>query len=442
MSNLKRRYLLVGIGLGLLILIIAIALKSPPKQSTNQNKRTKVEVMTLEEQHVAPIITGYGRVAPKHVWQAVAEVSGRLIFRHPQLETGRLLPQGTRLLAIDPLEYQLQLAQAQANFNATQAKLTQLDQQQQNLNTSLEIELQRKVLSEQEYARKKTLKNKNLVSSSELESQKLALLAQTKQVEELQNSLKLLPDDRKVTQAQLSVDQAKLEDAERRLQKTEIVLPFDARIAEINIEQDQVVNMSAVMLTAYELGTAEIKAEVAIHDMRALANSLHQMPQNQRLPSIEKLELTAEIRFEAGDEEFSWPAKVTRVAETVNPNNATLGLYLEVEQDFHQIDLLRRPPLTKGMFVTAHIHGQPSKHLVVSEKVIHQNMLYQVTKDNRLKKHSLKVLFRTPKHVAIETNLTAGDRIVVNDIIPAIDGMALSIIQAPDSNDSQQGGAQ
>ncbi|MCG9748316.1 HlyD family efflux transporter periplasmic adaptor subunit [Shewanella sp. Isolate8] len=428
--NNKKRYLLVGVGVGVLAILLAVLLKPSPSLVAGYDKARAVEVTPLTQQAIAPRVTGFGRVEPKHVWQAVAEVGGKVLYRHPQLETGRMLPKGTLVLEIDPLEYQLKVAQAQASMHATQAQLTRLDQQEKNLNTSLKIEQQKLVLAEQEYQRKLTLKKRNLVSSSELENQKQSLLAQTKLVEDLQSSLKLLPDDRKVSEAQLSVDMAQLQDAERRLNQTKVVLPFDARVSDINIEQDQVVAAGAVMLVAHRLGTAEIKAELSLQDMRALVSSLVQASQPRSMPSIDEFGLQAEVSFQAGNHSFSWPAKVTRVAETVNPNQATIGVYLEVEQDFNQMDLLLRPPLTKGMFVSAVISGKPKPHLVIPERALRSDHIYLMDAEHKLVIKPVEVLFRHQQLVAITGDLKAGDTLVLNDLIPAIPGMSLKPVTA------------
>ncbi|WP_299791039.1 efflux RND transporter periplasmic adaptor subunit [uncultured Shewanella sp.] len=439
MTSNKKRFLLPGILAGVLILVLAVVLKPSPPVVEGYDKARAVDLFTLEQKELAPRIKGFGRVTPKHIWQAVAEVGGKVIYRHPQLETGRMLPEGTLVLEIDPLEYELKLAQAEASLNSTQAQLTRLDQQERNLNSSLEIEKQKLILAEQEYQRKLTLKKRNLVSSSELESQHQSLLVQTKLVEDLQNSIKLLPDDRKVTQAQQSVDVAQLEDARRRLKQTKVVLPFDARVSDINIEQDQVVALGSTMLVAHQLGTAEIKAEISLQDMRTLVGSIKSIPEEHSLPSFELLELQANVEFQVGSNRFSWPAKVTRVAETVNPNQATIGIYLEVEQDFRQLKPFSRPPLTKGMFVSALIYGQSKPHFSVPEKALHGDKLYLMDQDNKLVIKPVTVLFRNGEEVAIQAEVAAGDKVVLNDLIPAIQGMSLKEVSSGASqNDAER----
>jgi multidrug efflux pump subunit AcrA (membrane-fusion protein) len=431
--TVNRKFLLLpGLLLGLLILVLAVKLKPAPELALNYNPARLVELQALSKQEVAPETLGFGRVEPKHVWQAVSEVSGRLVYRHPQLETGRLLPKDTLLLEIDPLEYQLKLAQAQANLNATQTKLSRIDKEARNLATSLQTEQKKLTLVQQEYQRQQILKEKNLISLSAIENQQQALLTQQKLVHDLESAFELLPDDTKVTVAQLSVDQAQLEDAQRQLDKTRLLLPFDARIAEVNVEQDQVVTMGSLMLVAYQLGQIEVEAQMSLKSMNTLRMSIENSPIAAQLNSIEDLQLEAEVRFQTADIHYQWPARVTRVAETVNPDQATVGVYLEVDQAFPELKLLERdrPPLTKGMFLSAYIQGYASPQFVVPEKALHGDRIYLMNADNKLQIETVKVLFRSTAGVAVTGNLNEGDQLVLNDLIPAIPGMSLRTAEA------------
>ncbi|MBQ4889034.1 HlyD family secretion protein [Shewanella sp. MMG014] len=443
MTSLKRRYVFPGIAAGFIILFIAIAMRSSPELEAGHDKSRLVEVINLDKQQSMPVIKAYGRVAPKHSWQGIAEVGGKIIYRHPELETGRLIKAGTLVLAIDPLEYELKLAQAEANVNAAEAQLIQLNQKEVNLETSLQIEKQKLTLVDQEYLRKQALNVKNLISKSELETQKQALLAQRNLVQDLNSSLSLLPDDRKVTQAQVKVNQALLNDAQRQLNNTRFTLPFDARIAEVNIERAQAVTNGSVLFEAHQLGAVEIKAELSLQDAETLISSISGIPRDTAsLPSIEKVNFDAYVEINMGQNHHQWQAKLTRIADTINPDQATIGFYLEVEQDFNDMDLVKRPPLTNGMFVTAYIHGYPSEQFVIPEKALHGDQIYVMDLEGKLQIIKVKVVYRTDKGVAIESlsttaPLTQNMQIVTNDLIPAIAGMSLKVAQQNSQSDEE-----
>ncbi|MBB1488526.1 efflux RND transporter periplasmic adaptor subunit [Oceanospirillum sediminis] len=438
MIKSKSLLFFVGVALGVVALAIAVSSRETPELRQKADRSVLVETQPLTRQSVAPEVTAYGRVMPKHDWRAVAEVKGRVIYRNPELENGRFLTAGTLLIEIDPTEYRLQEAQAQASLNATQVKLARMNQEEQNLNTSLKLEQQKMLLTKQELKRMRDLHRKKLISDSDLEQQEQNYFNQLKRVQDIENSLKLLPDDRRVTQAQLKVDQLQLEDTRRNLAKTRIILPFDGRISAISIEQDQVVALNETMIEAYKLGQVEIRAELAIENMRSLIMASGFTGTQGQLPAIDRLPLTAEVHFSSADKRFSWPARVTRIADTIAPDTATIGLYLEVNQDYRQLNLPEQPPLTKGLFVSAVIQGPEQSHYLVPEKAMHGKTLYLMTADQTLTILPVRILFRNSQGVAIRASIPDGSSLIVNDLIPAIEGMKLRPVNRTISDASEQ----
>ncbi|MFT6925115.1 MAG: multidrug efflux pump subunit AcrA (membrane-fusion protein) [Psychromonas sp.] len=419
MTSNKKRFVFPGIILGVVVLFAAITLKPSPKSQENVDKARLVEVLVLSKQNSAPEVKGFGRVSPKNSWQGIAEVSGKIIYRHPALESGRFVPKGTLVLAIDPLQYELKIAQAQANLNSSQVQLGRIDQEQQNINASLSIEQQKLSLSVQEYKRQSSLKERNLISSSNLEKEKKTLLAQRYLVRELTSRLELLPDDKKVIQAQISVNQALLAETQRQLENTRFILPFDARIADVNIEQAQAVSSGAVLFEAYQPDIMEVEAALSLQDANTLRASISSTFDDQS-GSVERLNLKASVELLIGNKTHSWPAKLTRIAEKINPDQATVGFYLEVTQNMSDKQLL-----TKGMFVTAKVQGFASPQFLVPEKALHGSRIYVMDKANKLRIKPVTILFRNDQGVAVSGEINAHERLILNDLIPAISGMSL-----------------
>lgn len=428
MNNNKKRLLIPGLVIGILVLMASVQFKSAPNVQENIDKARLVEVLSLTLIDSAPEIIAYGRVEPKHSWQAISEVNGKVIYRHPELESGRLLDAGTLVVKIDPLEYQLKKSQALANMNMTITQLTRLEQQEQNLRASLNIEKQKLTIENQEYQRKLELKKKKLISNSEVESQNKSLLVQSKLVQDLSSALSLLPDDKKVAQSQLNINQAVLDDALRQLQNTQITLPFDARIADVNVERAQAITIGNIMFEVHQLGKVEIKAQLSLKDAEVLMTSVHRSSfLNDKLPNVEQLGLSAYIELQMGTKIHQWPAILTRIAENINPDQATIGFYLEVKQDFKRLDLSQKPPLTKGMFVRAHLQGFISQQFIIPEKALHGEQVYIMDENNKLSIRDVQVQFRNNQGVAINGQLNTNEKLILNDLIPAISGMSLRV---------------
>jgi hypothetical protein len=437
MTRLKKRFLIPGVLVGIIILVFSIMFKSSPSVQPNVDKARLVSVQSLARQKNAPTIVAFGRIEPKNSWQAIAEVSGKVVYRYPELEVGRLLPAGTLVLKVDPLAYELKQTQASANVNATNAQLTRLLQEQKNINASLAIEREKLALVEQEYQRKLSLQKKKLISSSDLEGQKQTLLIQKKLVQDLSSALSLVPDDTKVAEAQLNVNQALFIDAQRQLDNTRLTLPFDGRISAVNVEASQAVSVGDVLFEVDKLGVVEVKAELSLQDAEILMSSVGNQAEIGTLPNVENLGLKADITLQIGKKVYQWPAKLTRVAGSIDPEQATVGFYLEVEQDISQLDMAKKPLLTKGMFVTANIQGFTSAQFMIAEKALHGEQVYVMDENKQLSVRDVQVVFRNKSGVAITGDIKEGEFLILNDLIPAIPGMSLKTDVTADTEESR-----
>ncbi len=430
MIDLNRKLLFIpALMAGILILVLAVKLRPSPSSKPALERSRAVDVITLHQQPLAPQVTGFGRVKPKVEWKAISEVSGKVIFRHPELEKGRVLDAGTVILKIDPLDYQLTLAKAEADISSSEAQLAKLDLEEKNLKSTLKIEKNRLAISKKEVTRKEELRRKGLTSQSALDLEKQSYLASQKVVQDLESQLQVLPKERRVSEAQLQVNQSKVEEAQRSLSKTEIVLPIDARISSVDIEQNQVVNMQQTMLVAHGIAEIEVDAQVALHDMQALASSLnHYTAHADGRPRADQLALQASIQLASGQFVQQWTAKVARISDTVSANQATVGVILEVAQDYSQLSPETAPPLVNGMFVQATLEGQDNPHWVIPERALHGDKVYLLSDDNTLSIKPATVLFRREGLVAVQGDFIAEQQLVVNDLLPAVEGMALRVV--------------
>jgi len=427
--KLNRKLLLVpAILFGIMVLVVAIKWRPSPSVKAAASRERAVDVIQLQQQSIAPLVSGFGRIKPKVEWQAIAEVTGKVIYRHPNLEKGRVMDAGTVIVKIDPLDYELTLAQAEADLRSSQAQLAKLVQEEENLKSTLKIEKNRLVISKKEVARKEELRRKGLTSQSELDLEKQSWLSNQKTVQDIENQLFILPNERNVTLAQLYVNESRVAEAKRSLEKTVITLPIDVRISNVDIEQNQVVNLQQSMLVAYGIEKVEVDAQVALHDMQVLASSLTQYTAHaDGRPRADQLALTASIQLSSGSFQQLWPATVTRISDTVSVTQATVGVIIEVEQDYSALVPESAPPLVNGMFVEAKIEGQANLHWVIPERALHGDKIYTV--DNKaLKIQTVTVLFRRDGMVAVGGDLVDQQLLILNDLLPAVSGMAVKVV--------------
>ncbi|MEL7337134.1 MAG: hypothetical protein AAFN70_13130, partial [Planctomycetota bacterium] len=119
---------------------------------------------------------------------------------------------GEELLRIDPTEYKLTVAQLQADIQQANAQLVELDTKSSNYVASLELEKASLALSEKELERFRSMKQKNAASDSEVDAKEREVLNQRQSIQNLENSINLIPAERKSLQAALAVTQASRDD--------------------------------------------------------------------------------------------------------------------------------------------------------------------------------------------------------------------------------------
>ncbi|RBW64016.1 HlyD family secretion protein [Vibrionales bacterium C3R12] len=425
--KVNRKFLFFpALAVGVVVLVLAINLRPDLPTNPATDRARLVDTMPLELKSMAPVAIGYGKVTPKFEWKAIAEVTGKVVYRHPNLEKGQVLPKDTEIIRIDPLDYELKLTQTQADLKSSQTQLAKLSLEERNLQQTLGIEQNRLSLSKQELGRIENLRKKGLSSQSDVDQQTQSYLSQQKLVQDMKNQLQLFPDEQKVAQAVVRVNQSKVQEAQRSLDKTSIRLPRSLRIASVDIEINQVVNLQQTMVVGHGMDVMEVEAQLSIHDMHTLASSVGSFTRDDAgIPKPDMAFINAEIELNSGNLKAIWPAKVARISETVDVNQATAGVILEATQNYADLTPESLPPLVNGMFVQATIEGQQQPSWVIPERALHGNRIYLMSPESRLEIRTIEVLYRRDNQVVINGDIEQGVRLVLNDLLPAIDGMML-----------------
>ena len=403
--------------IGVLVLMFMAAGKEPPAKSERGEPKRTVRVIEVPMVELVAEAEGYGQVQPARVWTAVSQVAGRVTYIHPRLRDGEILPEGTELVHIDPKDYELALAQAQA-------ELAELDAQEKNARASLKIEKRNQTLAKKELERINSLVTKGTASQSKADETERAMLAYSASVQNLQNTLALVPSQRSVLEAKVAL-------AERNLGHTVIMAPYDMRVANLNVEADQYVPVGQSLFEGDAVDRVEIKAQVAMSSLRRLFIGRQNMQIDIHSLSEEFAELIAlepVVRLDLGNHVAEWQAEFVRFSDTVDPETRTMGVVVAVDRPFEKVIPGYKPPLSKGMFVNVIMRGRnATQRLLVPRSAVRANTVYVADQDDRLRRRPVKILFSQGDISVIEQGLEAGERVVVTDLVPAVDGMLLQV---------------
>ncbi len=433
---LQTRIMLPLIALvGLLIAVVII--KSTPEMTHSAMERPSIPVnfINVEQHTLQPEIIGFGTVAPDLDLQAKAEVTGRIVYVHPGLKKGEILPKGTLLLKIDDKDYLLQIKQAEADLLVNQANLSEMRLSIGNNQLELSLSLEKLKVRENEYNRKQKLSKTGAVSQSSLSAERQNLLQQKQEVQQLTNKKTTLPSQLKVMEARLAIAQAKLEKYRRDLHRTQVKIPFDGRISQVYAELDQYVSTGSALFDAVGLEKIIINAQFPLDQFRLFAqnfnrdnfqvNNVNQIPNMSSILSA--IQITAKVDEASGDF-TSWTGKVERFSDDIDPKSRTVGVIISVKDSYRQMSPGNKPPLLQGMYMQVTLQGKATDFMAIPRFSLHQGDIYTIASDDTLRRIALEEMQYKGGLILLKSTLSIGDRVITSDVFPAVEGMSVTPI--------------
>jgi RND family efflux transporter MFP subunit len=417
---------LIAIGLAVLL----VALRSGPERIESAAEQARVvRVYTVKRLDVVPRVLGYGSVRPARVWDALAEVGGKITYIHPKFEAGAVLQEGEVLVEIDAAEYRLLVSQREATLRTTEAQLAELDVEEQSLRSQIEIQRRSLELSENDLKRNVELVERGSVSESLMEQVERDVLAQRNQLQSLQSSLAAMPAKREQLESQRALNQAQLEDARIDLGKTRLTTPFACRIAEKYVERKEYVPPGTRIAVADSIDRAEVTAQLSLDQLYPLierGQPVSELRDADVRQVVRRLGLSAVVRVRSGSLALSWPAEVALLSPAVDAQTRTVGVIVAVDEPYAQARIGERPALVKGMFCEVELSGRARPGLVIPRAALHQDRVYVVNAEDRLESRPVKLEYAQRNFVVVAEGLSDGEHVVLSDLQPAIDGMLLA----------------
>ncbi|SIS89652.1 efflux RND transporter periplasmic adaptor subunit [Neptunomonas antarctica] len=417
------------------IAIAAYLIKSKPaiEHADTAMPPKSVDVITVRAIPISPHVTAYGTVEPSVSLKIKAQVSGKVSYLHPNLQSGASISAGTLVIKIDQQDSQISLNQSEADLRANQSALAQLDEEEKTTRRSLQYAKENLRVGEQELARIRDIWDKQLISRSTLDAEEQKVLQLRQSTANLQGTLNSYVSRRNAIQAQIERASEQVKGQTTTLGRTEIYMPFDARVGAVLIEKDEYVSVGTYLFEALATNRIEVNAQLPVQQMRTLVSSgLAEGNINIQGADLslilEQLQLVANVRLVGGSTEAVWAAKLLRFSESVDPVRRTLGVVVAVDNPYQKVIPGKRPPLIKGMFTAVDLYAPEYSALIIPRSALHEGRVYIANADQQLEIRPVSVQFQQGNLLVIDAGLNAGEQIIINDLIPVIEGMPLQPI--------------
>jgi len=420
---------LVMLGIG--IAGAAYLNKNKPTVERDESRLTAkvVDVMPIKMQPFRAHITAYGNVAPALTLEGKAQVSGKVTYVHPELKAGGSIVAGTTVVKIDPEDYQVSLDQTRADLSASEAQREQILQEQRNTQKALGLAQRNLKIGEKELARLTSLLDRGLIAASTVDDEAQRTLQLRQSLTDLEGQLATYRSRLNNADAQINRAKQQVKGQKTTLGRTEVNIPFDARINVANVEKGEFVSVGNTLFEASNIDGVEIQAELPMQHMQRLVSAMHGArlnlaPENS-VQLINDMHLNAQVRWVDGGNQATWEARVVRFAESVDPIRRTLAVTVAVDKPYEQVIAGERPPLLKGMYVAVDLYTPEYQALVIPRKALHEGRVYLANQANELEVRALDIHFKQGNLAIIRQGVKEGERIIVNDLTPVIPAMPL-----------------
>jgi len=434
------------------VLIYVFLIRTAPKPIPDDTRPAPrlVRVFRAEKGTRRLATTAYGTSRASQDWTAIAEVSGRAVAVDERFESGEILPAGSVLIEIDRTDYALAEERLLAEIKSQEAQIAELEQNEENLRRIADLQAQLVSVAEDQLKRLKGTPESSAVAKNLLDTAESTLLGYRTSWQETQNQLELMPVRRRLLETSLEASNVQLRQARRNLEKCSIVLAFDARCASKAVEVGQFVTVGERLGCFLALEKAEVVAMVEPRKVRALfprgieelgTLDLTEIDLGESL--FKKVEVPAEVRWGSGETSRVWHGRVARLASGLDPATRTIPVIVEVPNPYKDFAPGVRPPLVPDLFCEVTFKGALVDGVVIVPRDCLQEApalqgsasasaspngaeyCVYLLREGQLHVAKVGVLVLEKDHAVIERGIEGGDMVILTDLFPAAEGMAL-----------------
>lgn len=358
-----------------------------------------------------PEIRLYGQVEAGRAVDLRAAVGGDVIEIHPELAAGRRVEKGAVLLRIDPFAYEGALLEARANLASVRAAITEIDarltaEREQLLASDEQLELARSDLE-----RALALAASGTLTGKEVDNRRLILSQREQASSQRRNNILIAEAQRTQQQANAERLEWKVREAERRLEETALVAPFDGVISSESAEAGRAVNANEAVVSIYDDSALDVRF--------TLTNAQYGRMATDADPLLGR---AVELTWRVGGADYVWPAVIDRIGARVAADRGGVEVYARIEAADNPVSL--RP----GAFVALKVPDRLWPDTVrVPETAVRSADHVFVVVDGRLERRDVRLVAWDGEDAILDGDLKDGESVLVTRLTEASEGVRVRI---------------
>ncbi len=368
--------------IGIIILIVSIILtialvsnKEDAKIVSTQIERPLVKVSPLIQNTINATIQSQGTIFPANEIIITAEINAKVDWVSKKLDNGASFTEGDTLLRLDNRDYELVLISAKSNVL--------------NAKVNLEREQAEFELANKEWERIGSGQPSDLTLRKPQLAQAEAIWAASK---------------------------AAVEQAQRNLDRTVIIAPFNGRVRKKNINVGSSLFPGNSIATIYSTDFYEIRLPIADQDMPFTGLSFD----GQSIPLSKQLDVTFNL-----DNGSLCKGRIVRTEAEKDYKTKMVVLVsrIDLNKNFNKNNML-----AIDQFVEARITGIKLKNSIkIPRSMVRNSSVWVVDSDSKLRKRIVDIWRYEEKIAFLKNGITKGDNLLISRMNTLVEGMLVDI---------------
>jgi multidrug efflux pump subunit AcrA (membrane-fusion protein) len=419
---------LVGAVLGARWLVMT---RPEPKKKPREERAVLVEAQPVHRGDTRVTVRGNGTVIPAYSVDVMAEVGGRVVWKHPQLTTGGLVRKGDTLLRIDPRDYKLAVAQQKAALERTR--------------TEIALERGRAAVAAREWEMFSG-EGAKAPGNEELALRKPQLRAAELAIES----------------AEASLEQAKLQ-----LGKTTLTAPFDAVVRTNATEEGRLVMPQQVLAELVNTRVFMVAVSVPVDELQWLKIPGTNAPlltdeavreaydSDDPAAAFAEMSSLALVTQEVGQQVVQRPGIIVRMLGDLDPVGRMARLLVSIRDPLGRETAEQQAegggdgasrdenqlPILLGAYVSVELQGKRADDVIeIPWRTLREGDRVHVYDDGKLDIRQVEILRSSPESVLVQRGLSDGDMLITSTLTAPVQGMDLRLVSERDPEAPPAGG--
>ena len=381
----------LGCGAAIATYYLKTTPQAKPRKRVPSTLTVQVESVKYASHQV--VINAMGTIIPAQEITLTSQVKGEILAISDNFVPGGFIDKGEPLLTIDPTDYRLSVLQHSSEVAKAQSDLA--------------LEMGNQMISQKEFE----------ILGEKISATEKRLILRQPQLNHKKATLKGV--------------QAKLDQAELDLARTQIDAPFNAVILSRSVNIGS--QISAATPLSHLAGTDEfwLKLSVPLKQLQWIDISGDISPAGSMVTIRVHTDHSApEIRM----------GRVVRLAPDLEEQGRMAVLYVSIKDPLCRLaENNNKPRLLIGSYVKAEIEGIRLKSAVaVKRNWIHNSdTLWLLSDSNTLTPRKIDITFKNRDFVFISSGLVEGEKIITSSLSAPIKGTPARLWQSPQSGKGQ-----